>query len=368
MSAAAPQPEIPRQGPVREVDVLPRLVAGLGRAEWSGQVAVRSGDVERRLYLMDGHVQTMTSNDPAESLTSWLIARGLVDATAVEQAASHVGSSDRGLAFGRKLVELGLLSEAGLAEAELERVIALVETVLSLRSGIYRCEIGAPPSDMISHALDVPRLVATAVLGRWEATWAMNVLGGMGVVLKLNTERLPEHEATGADEAYDLTLLRVDGRSPLGTVLERCPLPELAAVRFLAACHLLGIVDACEPQAAVPTRPAVPAPREAADPETVVESPAETVPVEDPTAARPDRTEVGDATAPGFYRPPVAAPAPRAPEPLMKGEETRSGAGRWLLIALLLALLATVVWFGWVGLAEMSGAGGPRPSTGEAAP
>jgi len=364
MSAAAPQPEIPREGPVRDVDVLPRLVAGLGRAEWSGQVLARSGDVERRLYLVDGNLQTVTSNDPAESLTAWLIARGLVDATAVEQAASHVGTNDRGLAFGRKLVELGLVSEDALSEAELERVIALAETVLSLRSGIYRCEIGAPPSDMVSHALDVPRLIATSVLGRWEATWAMNVLGGMGVVLKLNTERLPEHEATGADEAYDLTLLRVDGRSPLGAILERSPLPELAAVRFLAACSLLGIIDACEAPAAASTRAGVPA----TSPDPAPEAPAEPRPADEPADPTADGTDEGDATVPGFYRPPASAPAPRTPEPVMKEEETRSGAGRWILIALFLGLLGAVAWFGLVGLAEMSGVGEARPSSGEAAP
>jgi len=46
MSDALLQPEIPLEGAVREVDLLPRLAAWLGRNEWSGQLSVKSGDVE----------------------------------------------------------------------------------------------------------------------------------------------------------------------------------------------------------------------------------------------------------------------------------------------------------------------------------
>lgn len=368
MNDAQAMDEFPREGPIPDVDLLPRLVAWLGRKEWSGQVAVRSGDVERRLYLMDGHVQTAMSEDPGESMAAWLVARGLLGADDVEQAAAHLGTRDWGLGFARKLVDLGMLTEAQLAEAELDRVVDLSERILSLRSGIYRCEVVAPPADMVSHALDVPRLVATAVLGHWDETWAMNVLGGMGAVLKLNTERLPDHEATGANEDYDLTLLRVDGKSSIGTVIERSPLPELAAVRFLAACHLLGVVEAAEvaAPAAAPRRGAAPAPPR---PQPPPSEPAVAAVVEESsTEGAEDWQDEGDATAPGFYRPPASAPSPRAEEPLMAEKPSGSGLGRLLLIALILGLLGVVGWFGWVGLSEMTGAGPSEPSTSEAAP
>ena len=103
MNDAMAQEEFPREGPIPDVDVLPRLVSWLGRHEWSGHVAVRSGDVERRLYMMDGHVQTATSNDPAESMAAWLVTAGLLAADDVEQAATHLGTSERGLGFARKL-------------------------------------------------------------------------------------------------------------------------------------------------------------------------------------------------------------------------------------------------------------------------
>jgi hypothetical protein len=372
MSDARAQPELPLEGPIPEVDVLPRLAAWLGRSEWSGHVSVRSGDVERRLYFLDGHVQTATSTAPAESLTSWLIETGLLGAESVEQAAAHLGCTERGLDFARKLVDLGMLSEADLADAELQRVVALAERILSLRSGVYRCEIGAPPTEMVSHALDVPCLVATAVLGQWDPTWAMNVLGGMGAVLRLNTQRLPEQEATGADEAYDLTLLRVDGRSSLGEVLERCPLPELAALRFLAACRLLGIVEASEARESAPARgrqgrepvaaqPAAPVAEVAASP-----SPAGAAAPASPPGPGP--VEGGDVTTPGFYRRPASAPTPRAPEPVMTDAPARSAFGRFLLVVVILGLAAVVGWFGWVGLSEMSSGSGDGPPASEAAP
>lgn len=332
--------ELAAEGPVRDPETLPRLLAALWAREWSGFVAVKAGDVERRLYLTDGRVQTATSNDPSESLTALLVDQGVLGSDDVGRAAQHLGAADRGLAFVRRLVKLGLVDEATVESAERSRVVGLAERVLALRSGLYRCEVGAPPAEMVPQALEVPQLVATGVLGRWDETWAMNVLGGMGAVLRMRAEGLPAHEATGADEAYDLTLLRCDGRRRLAAVLEASPLPELAAVRFLAACRLLDSLEAVEAPRPAPAPP--PEPVAALEPATAAEA-----------VADEDAAEAGQSTAPGYYRPSAgAAPAPRrvGPEP----PAARSpGGGRWLWIALLIALAGAVAWFGWVGLQAM---------------
>lgn len=348
MNDALPQPEIPDEGPVRDPEVLPRLLASLWRRGWSGLVVVKSGDVERRLHLIDGRVQTAVSNDPAESLTAWLVGIGALGSDDVGRAAVHLGVADRGLFFARKLVGLGLVDQATLAQAEADRVVALAEGMLTLRSGSYRLEIGPPPGEMLPQGLDVPRLIATAVLGRWDETWAMNVLGGMGATWKLRLDRLLDHEATGADEAYDLTLLRADGLSSLKDVLAASPLPEPAALKFLAACRLLGLIEAVESARAPRPRAleAAPSPPENRKPATAASANAE--PID------------GETTRPGFHRPSTGvAPTPRLP--VMKAAEPSSRAGRWLIVALVVALVGAVLWFGWVGLSSMGE--GEKPST-----
>jgi hypothetical protein len=353
VNAPRVQPAIPLEGRLSDPDVLPRLLTWLGRGEWSGALAVRSSDVERRLYLADGRLSTVTSSDPGESLVSYLVATGQLDADEAEKAASHLKTQDRGTAFAKQLVGLSLLDNAAMRDGEQGRVFDTAATVLSLRVGEYRCEPGASPGEHVFQALEPAQLVVMAVLGRWDDTWALNTVGGMGAVLGLVVENLDLYEATGADEAYDLCFLRVDGQRSIAEVLECSPLPESAALRFLAAGLLLGCFEQC---ARAPATTPAPTKHSAAA--------AAAAAIATPLAPRADGGEIeeGDKTAPGFYRP---NGQPGVKRPVLQGETkgAPAGAGRWLAIILTLGLLGLLGWAAFRGLSPQgSGAAGTESS------
>ncbi|MEM7247890.1 MAG: hypothetical protein AAF533_21315 [Acidobacteriota bacterium] len=339
----------PREGRLGEPETLPLLLVDLARAEWSGALCVRSGDVERRLYLTDGRVQTYESDDPTESTGAFVLGEGLVDENELERALAHlrIDRHDPGLV--RRLVPLGLLEEEQLPGIEMRQLLNGAAQLFQLRTGEYQCRLLAAPGDARLFGLEVASIVAASMIGSWEDAWAMNLLGGGGTVLQLEPERLCEYEATGAEELYDLTLLRVDGKTNVSELIANSGLPESAALRFLAACRLLGCVtpaissrepagpgfEAHAPSAApaAPQAPAAPSLRPA------------------PAAAQePELVETHDdseAAAAAHYRP-VARPQPRTSD--LMTEEPSGGTGRLLVllaIALLVGALGFAAWKGW---------------------
>lgn len=404
---AAEQQSIPLEGRLGDPAVLPRLFAWLARGDWSGMVLIRAGDVERRVYFVEGRVGTAGSSDPGESLAQALIREGLLTEEERSRAAGQLRVTDRGWMFGRQLVRAGLLQEKDLARVERRRVVQLVEATLSLRTGTYACESGTVAGDaQPQQALEVPRLVAEGVLTYWDANSALEALGGRDAVVDLVMEHLPEHEATGAEEAYDYTLLLCDGRRSVADILERAPLPEAASLRFLAALRLLGIVST-RPQPVVAPQPVAARPEPAAgslgggtvdaaapggaslvaegasasavkqdlaSPPTPhaggsgeaaapVEMPSRLKAAGKPDAApAPGEARASDAAARGPAAKP-AAPAPRAPSSRTPaaaagaGEPSKSSRTGWMFVVMVILLLATA-FFAWIGWREFS-----RPAT-----
>ena len=363
-------PPVPLEGRVPDPTALARLACWLSRGEWSGAVSVVDGGVERRLFLVEGRVNTATSTHPEDSLAGRLVTAGLVSQADVEQAGTQVASSDRGHAFARQLVRLHLLAEQDLSRAERQRVIAIAQAALAASGGEYRCLQGAVAADPVpAQALEVPRIVATAVLTHWDEGTALEVLGGAEAILDLDAERLNEYEATSAEEAYDLTLLRVNGRRNVAEVVQASPLPPGAAVKFLAACRLLSCIRVvATPETSVRTAPAG-APRAAprSEPAPAPRS-ADAGPAAQTASAATATEPVGRAAQGEVVR---ERPASRQGPPAQsEPSEPRSGGMRWWLLAMLattiLAALAIAVYQGWEVLTGPPG--GAEPPARESTP
>ena len=253
---------VPLEGRLSDPATLPRLLAWLGRGEWSGMIVLRADGIERRLYLADGRLSTAGSSDTSDALASCLIRAGLLSDEDRSRAAGQLRTTDRGWAFGRQLVKLGLLTDLDLSRTERRRVLGIAQAALGLRSGQYSCESGAVAGDaMPNQGIEIPRVVAEGVLMTWEPNSALDVLGGRNALLDIITETLSDYEATGAAEEYDAALLRCNGRRSVQEILDMSPLPEAAALRFLAAMRLIGCIAtapgpaaaAYDPEATVPS-------------------------------------------------------------------------------------------------------------------
>ena len=376
---------IPLDGWLADRATLPRLYTWLSRGEWSGMVVVRSGDVERRIYFADGRISTAGSDDPADSLANHLIRAGALSEEDRSRAAGQARTTDRGWSFGKQLVKMGMLDDQSLTRTERRRVLAIAQATLALQSGQYACEAGTVAGDaMPNQALEVPRVVAEGVLSAWDASAALDALGGPDAILDMIPERLSDYEATGAAEEYDLTLMRCNGKRSVREVVAMSPLPEGAALRFLAAARLAQCLTSV---------PGDPRARASYDPEATVppdEAAAPAFSVEDTVGEAADLAELEDtggasraaeSAAPAAPSAPAEQPAPAASTGpaltpaaarALRGTTTgetkkavaeapakRRGVRRGIVVGLTVLLLAAagyVAWRGWVEIQATSAA------------
>lgn len=351
---------IPLEGQLSDPATLPRLYSFLSRGEWSGMVSVRAGDIERRVYFAEGRISTAGSNDPADSLASHLIRAGLLSDEDRSKAAGQLRTTDRGWSFGRQLVRIGLVEEQALSRSERRRVLAIAQATLGLRSGQYACEAGAVAGDaMPNQAIEVPRVVAEGVLSTWDASSALDVLGGREAILDIITEHLSDYEATGAAEEYDMTLLRCNGTRTVDDVVALSPLPEGVALRFLAAARLVACISSVpgaprtapeapryDPEATLPSEEAARLISSSGAPPFLPDSDSGDAPAAN--GGDPDDQDDARATPRAETRA-TSEPATKAPIPA----RPTSPSTRWLVALVTIAILAGAGYVAWRGWLEM---------------
>lgn len=109
----------PEWNPIRRRGALD-LVETLARSGRSGLLLFVSGDRQKSVQLEEGHIASIASNDPAESLAERLVTGGAISEAQRSRAVDLAGATN--VAIGRALVIIGALEEEDVTRAVHEKI------------------------------------------------------------------------------------------------------------------------------------------------------------------------------------------------------------------------------------------------------
>ena len=134
------------------------LLQLLGSTRKTGTLHLTRGSQFKRVYLRDGIVLAVSSNDPGEYVSHTLVSVGKISED-VLRAALHRQESE-GKLLGQILVEQGDISEEGLKQYLLDRAYEMVAKLMGWNDALFRFEeFVLPEKQMVSLDLSVEGLL-----------------------------------------------------------------------------------------------------------------------------------------------------------------------------------------------------------------
>ena len=229
--------DVTQRGSLSQVD-FSELLVRLGRAGETGVLYVTRGEHERSFHISGGRCVFATSNDPDDSLLSYLLRRGVISLQDREETAKRLLSNKR---VGTILREMGVIDEHDLGHMVREQLSEIVYDTFRWTDAQYGFVCGPLPTvEEITLEADLDALVARGIrrVSSWSRVW--HGCGGLEVPLELKPTYLSVLDAMGAgpDEWEVIAALKVP-RTPR-QICQSLELPDFRVCQILWSMRVLG--------------------------------------------------------------------------------------------------------------------------------
>jgi tetratricopeptide (TPR) repeat protein len=211
---------------------LPRLLVGLHRDGFTGQLTLSSESLSRRFDWRSGRPVGVSSRLPAESLIEILARSGGLDAAQKARAADAM--RERGCSELQALAALGGVAPRALLLALAEQLRRALLASLGLRSGSFHFEVREAAGAAPALPLDFLAVLFEGTAAAWRPPEVLAALGAQAtrypaLAPDARTAWLP------AEGPARSLLAALDGRMPAYALLAQHAEPECAAALWLLA-------------------------------------------------------------------------------------------------------------------------------------
>lgn len=242
--------------------LLPDVLHGLRRSFATGMLKVRSGPVEKTVYVRAGEVIYAASDAKEDGLGDMLLREGRIaekDYARSIELAALTGKNQAAV-----LVELGHISPAELVGAVHRQVEGIIMSLFDIALGEVEFIEGVlPEGKVIKLRLPVGDLIYRGVK---KASAHMGKFTGVSpdALLAFSDDPLNLYQKISYDDADRAMLSNVDGKSRLKELISRSGLAPAAARRSIAALLSAAVVEIVEEETV----------NDAVEPEKIIETPS----------------------------------------------------------------------------------------------
>lgn len=219
-------------------DILVSLQAG-GK---TGELEIKSGKIEKSLYLENGRIVSSSSNDPVDALERLLLEKGFIDKGQFEMVAQF------GKAFGKNAGEMVVLRPEVLAEAVPLQTERVALSFLDVSHGKFCFREGkAPPTKTTVHAgLTVSELVYYGIKKRELPPRIISKFFPPGVVIDFSSLNIGLPKIMAPDDIDKILIGRIDGKKTVEEVIFGLPFDSEEIYKSLYALFSIRLIDILE--------------------------------------------------------------------------------------------------------------------------
>ena len=237
---------------------LPDLLQWAGSGRKTGTLSLKSGPLQKKIYLQEGAIIGSSSNDTREYLGQFMLSEGIITEQQLKDAFDLQAQTR--VMLGRILVKKGLVSERKVGE--ILRMKA-EETIYSLflwtDADFEFMQDELPPGDQVLISIKVEDVLIEG-LRRYDISKKIRqALPHNGVMLQRTTKKLPDEVAskTFPKRVYDLA----DGRRTLAEIILEAHASEYKVCQIIFAMVQKGYLETGKETAPAPARSPVDTPQ-----------------------------------------------------------------------------------------------------------
>jgi hypothetical protein len=219
---------------------LPDLLQWLGNATKTGTLRVERNRATRVVRLRDGRVFGCSSDEPAQRIGQFLLARKKITEDQLRDALAAREETSGFL--GQILVEMGALSEDELLQELAAQAEEIIYSLFDWSEGVFRFEETVDErADVFPVNLRIDEVLLRGLKRFDEITLVRSVLYDPGIVLRY-TSKPPGPEIFGDDTARSM-YSAIDGERTLADILLHLHGTEYQVKKFLFDLHEAGYVE-----------------------------------------------------------------------------------------------------------------------------
>ncbi len=152
---------LPTSGNIQEFP-LPALLEDLQQRKATGALIVRSGGIEKSVYVKNGEIVFASSTDSRDRLGEMMVKAGMLTREQLEEALSQYRKNAGLKKLGAILVEKRFVSPRDLFAGLKAQVKEILLSLFLWDTAEYRLEERLPP-DIIQLQFDLPALIAEMI-------------------------------------------------------------------------------------------------------------------------------------------------------------------------------------------------------------
>ena len=240
-----PSENDPAARPVFETDLtqtpLPEILMTVYRYKAPGTVECRRGNEVKEIFLDRGHIVFATSNQVRDSLGDRLLNDGAITRGQYDESVRRLLSSAGGKRQGTILTEMQVLSSEAMLEAVRQQIQEIVWSLFAWDGGSARFVPGRDRhSEFVKLDIPIPQAILEGVRHSPDAKMLLGRVGTRTTVLAPTGKEITE---LVLDEDERHLLQSVDGKRPLGDLVNTAPLAAGVNARLLYAFFVMGMMD-----------------------------------------------------------------------------------------------------------------------------
>jgi curved DNA-binding protein CbpA len=219
------------------------IVLGLQRSGKTGVLEVKSGNVQKNVYVKNGDMIFAASNQPSDRLGDMLLAEGKITLEQYNHSVEVMKKTNK--RHGTVLVELGYLAPSDLPWAVKTYVEKIIVSLFSFKEGIFEFKEGDLPSDeVITLKLSAANLIYKGIKNINDALHIRSLCPPPDTVLKLSPDPLDLFQDIQLSDTDKLILSFIDGKKTINDIIALLyPTDEFETMKSICALLSTRIID-----------------------------------------------------------------------------------------------------------------------------
>lgn len=235
MSSALP----PLSGNVSDL-ILPRLLMSLYRQRATGELVLRTPEMEKKVFFKKGQAIFASSTVPDDRLGEMLVKAGKINMEQYDRSVELLKKT--GKRQGAILVESGFISPKDLFWGVKYQVREIIYSLFALDRGVYEFAEGPTSNEIITLRMSMGNLIYEGVKRMEDWTRIRRELPPAGACLKLSDDPVSLFQEVEFSQKDRKILSLVDGVRTIKKVIEDSWLNSFEAMKILYTMWVIGIV------------------------------------------------------------------------------------------------------------------------------